>query len=95
MNLSDIRKRIDEVDDQLAKLFCERMHLVTLIAIAKWQQGLPLNDNLREQEICERAARQSGIEFAPYVRRFFSALFGISKDYQILRAPTEKSSDKG
>ena len=90
MELTDIRGRIDEVDDQMVKLFCERMRLVALVSKAKWRQGLPLSDNVREQEISERAARRAGREFAPYIRLFFYAIFAISKDYQIQRAATER-----
>jgi chorismate mutase/prephenate dehydratase len=93
MGINDIRKRIDEVDDQLVRLFCERMYLVALVAVAKWRQGLPINDNAREQEVCERAAKMAGLEFAPYVRRFFSAVFSLSKDYQALQTTAEKWPD--
>jgi chorismate mutase/prephenate dehydratase len=90
MDLADLRGRIDEVDDQLVKLFCERMRLVALVANAKWRQGLPLSDTAREQEISERTARLAGREFAPYTRRFFHTLFSVSKDYQIQRAAKDR-----
>ena len=93
MDLVDIRKQIDEVDEQLVKLFCERMRLAALAATAKWRQGLPLYDNLREEEISERIAKLAGQEFSHYARRFFNTLFSISKDYQIQWAGTDKWPD--
>jgi chorismate mutase/prephenate dehydratase len=90
MDLRDIRGRIDEVDEQLVRLLCERMRLVALAGTVKWRQGLPISDTAREQEISERTARLAGREFAPYARRFFSALFSISKDYQVQRAATDR-----
>jgi len=90
MDLAEIRRQIDEVDDQLVKLFCERMDLAAQVGAAKWRQGLPLHDNVREEAICARAAKLAGREFAPYARRFFYTLFSLSKDYQIQRAATDR-----
>jgi chorismate mutase len=90
MDLTDIRDRIDEVDEQLVKLLSERIQLAAQASTAKWKQGLPINDNKREQEICVRAAKLAGREFAPYTLRFFQAIFSITKDYQVQRAALDR-----
>ena len=94
MDLREIRERIDEVDEQLVKLFCERMSLVALAGAAKWRQGLPLSDTAREQEISARTAKLAGRELAAYARRFFSVLFSISKDYQVSRAAVDRWTEQ-
>jgi chorismate mutase/prephenate dehydratase len=90
MDLAEIRGCIDEVDDQLLKLFCERMRLTALVAALKFHQRLPLSDCTREKEIIGRAANLAGREYAPYAQQFFSALFAISKDYQVHQAVADK-----
>jgi chorismate mutase len=83
MFLADIRGCIDMVDEQLIKLFCERMRLVAAAGEAKYRLGLPLSDDAREQEISVRSARLAGKELAPYARQFCQALFKIFKEYQV------------
>lgn len=90
MDLADIRGRIDEVDDLLVGLLCERMRLAAQVSALKWRQGMPLHDYAREQEISARTARLAGRDLAPYMRRFFQALFSISKDYQVQQAASDR-----
>ena len=42
MELSEIRARIDAVDDQLLKLFLERMKLAEAVAVYKNEHRLPI-----------------------------------------------------
>ncbi|MEW5974463.1 MAG: chorismate mutase [Acidobacteriota bacterium] len=56
MDLADWRKRIDEIDKQLAELLCERSRCVIEIGKIKRQQNLPLYDPEREQKILDRVA---------------------------------------
>ena len=45
MELSEIRTRIDAVDDQLLKLFLERMELAEEVAAYKNEHHLPILNN--------------------------------------------------
>ena len=51
MELSEIRTRIDAVDDQLLKLFLERMELAEEVAAYKNEHHLPILNKQREREI--------------------------------------------
>ena len=44
MDLNDYRTRIDQIDDQLVKLFAERMETVVGIAKYKEEHNLPVLD---------------------------------------------------
>ena len=59
MDISHWRKRIDEIDLQLAKLLSERSQCVIEIGKIKRQQQLPVYDPQREKEILERLLRDN------------------------------------
>ena len=50
MDLSDYRREIDSIDDQLLSLFSQRMNLSAEIAAYKQENSLPVLDVRREQE---------------------------------------------
>ena len=54
--LQKARLRINDIDRQMAKLFCERMDAVRQVAAYKKQQGLPVLDASREAEVIARNA---------------------------------------
>jgi chorismate mutase len=59
MDIIHWRKRIDEIDLQLAKLLSERSQCVIEIGKIKRQQQLPVYDPQREKEILERLLRDN------------------------------------
>jgi chorismate mutase len=59
MDISHWRKRIDEIDEQLAQLLSERSHCVIEIGKIKRQKQLPVYDPEREREILERLLRDN------------------------------------
>ncbi len=46
-----LRKKIDEVDQEILELLSERTRLCIAIGLAKKKQGLPIRDKNRENEI--------------------------------------------
>ena len=52
--LDDSRKRINDIDKQMAKLFEERLTVAKDIAEYKIQHGLPVLDKQREKELIEK-----------------------------------------
>ena len=42
-DLSEARKIIDRVDGEMARLFCERMRAVAMVARTKKEKGLPIS----------------------------------------------------
>lgn len=56
-NLTDLRKRIDAVDEAILGLVAERVELVKLVQKLKRMNGLPVRSYEREEEIFARARR--------------------------------------
>jgi len=55
MDISDWRKKIDEIDRSLVKLLNERARCVVEIGEIKRQNGLPIHEPNREQEVLRQA----------------------------------------
>ena len=60
MELSDIRAKIDTVDDQLLNLFLERMRLSEEVAAYKNEHHLPILNKQREREILAKVTEPAG-----------------------------------
>ena len=82
MELKDIRTNIDEIDDQLVKLFVRRMDCTRQVAEAKRASGRPIRDHARERDIVNRLTRSAGDAYAPYVRDLYNHIFDLSRSYQ-------------
>ena len=54
--INDSRRKINEIDEKMAKLFCERMAAVKDIAEYKKENGLSVFDRAREEEIIKRCS---------------------------------------
>lgn len=48
--ISPLRKRIDEIDEQIIRLLRERMNVCKNIGVIKREQGIPMRDRQRENE---------------------------------------------
>ncbi|HMM06226.1 MAG TPA: chorismate mutase [Clostridiales bacterium] len=96
LELDEIRKKIDEIDDQLIKLLRQRLDAAAEIAAWKGEHGLPVDDSQREAAICRRATERLGASYAPYGATFFDSLFAISRAYQQqCRAEAKTRSEPG
>ena len=82
MELNEIRKSIDRIDDEMARLFSRRMDCAREVAEAKQQTGKPIRDHAREREIVNRLTARVGDDRAPYVRALYSQIFDLSRSYQ-------------
>lgn len=83
MELTDLRKKIDGIDDRIASLFAERMQTVLEVAEYKRKIGAPLVDRTREREIIARVTGQQPDEHHLYLKILFSMLFDLSRSYQM------------
>ncbi len=82
MSLKEYRDRIAEIDDQLLKLFSERMETAAEIGAWKKENGLPVYVPEIEQEKILKAVEASPEEIREYTPRLFSLLFELSRSYQ-------------
>lgn len=81
MELSELREKIDGIDDGIQRLFAERMTLSKEIARCKAENSMPVLNKSREREILARVCGQDG-EFMQYSHRLFLTLFELSRAYQ-------------
>ena len=84
MELTDLRKEIDNVDQQLVDLFSQRMALSQQVADYKKENNLPIYVPAREREKLKEVAKQAG-ENAPYARVLYSTIFELSRGCQAMR----------
>ncbi len=82
MDLNELRKGINDIDDQLLELFTRRMELASQVADYKRAHDLPILQPAREREILKKVADKAGNELGGYARVLFSMLIELSKSYQ-------------
>ncbi len=82
MDIKDNRKKIDEIDDQIVKLFAERMDIVSAIAEYKKQNNLNVWDNKREREKLADILEKSPEDIKDYSSLLYSLIFELSRSYQ-------------
>ncbi len=82
MDIQELRGRIDGIDDQLVKLFVQRMEVSAQIAAYKKDHQLPIHVPAREREKLQSVAQASGPDMADYTRSLYSMLFELSRSYQ-------------
>ena len=81
--LTEARKKINEVDEKMAKLFEERMHVTKEIAEYKKENGLPIFDESREKEVIKNNTNYIDSEdYKSYYTEFIQSVMDISKEYQ-------------
>lgn len=93
MDLTEIRSKIDKIDDELASLYSQRMALIDEVIEAKKQSGKAVNDPDRENKILFRVCDKIDKDKQIYLKRFFETIFETSKAYQT--ANTSFSSKVG
>ena len=89
MELSEIRDKIDAVDDQLLDLFLQRMDLSEEVAAYKNEHHLPILNKERERAILAKVTEKSG-EKERFAYHLFSTLFELARSRQaeLISAPT-------
>ena len=85
MDLSEIRQQIDGIDQELVRLFCQRMNLSAQVADYKKANNLPILVPARERSILQKVAELAGPEMENYTRVLYSMLFELSRSYQSKR----------
>ncbi len=93
MELSEIRTKIDAVDDQLLALFLERMALSEEVAAYKNQHSLPILNKQREREILAKVTERAG-DKERYAYHLYSTLFELARSRQaeLISSPTRVES---
>ncbi len=90
MEITDIRKKIDEVDEEILALFLKRMDLSEDVAAYKNEHKQPILNKQREREILTKVMMAAG-DRERYAYKLFSTLFELSRSRQaeLFDAPTQ------
>ena len=81
--LEQARRIINEVDEEMARLFVRRMEAAEMVAAYKKQNGLPILDAARESEVIRRGSmRVEDTVLREYYVNFIENNMKISRDYQ-------------
>ena len=82
MNAQDCRNEIDKIDEQIVKLFSERMELSAEIAKYKKENNLPILNPKREREVIQSVMTKSPESLRDYSATLYSMIFELSRSYQ-------------
>ncbi len=81
--LEEAREIINQVDEEMVKLFLKRMEAVKSVADYKLENKLPVLDSSREGEIkIKNCNILSNKELEKYYLEFFDGVLRSSKDFQ-------------
>lgn len=84
MDITDYRKQIDGIDDEICRLFAKRMEVVYSIGKYKSEHDVPLNSGSREREILTRISKQLPPDMEDFGRVLYRSMFDISKAYEAM-----------
>ncbi len=82
MDLSEIRKEIDSIDDELLALFLKRMELCNGVAKYKKENNMAVFQRGREDDILQRMQSKSPDRMKKGTRLFYRNIMDISKSIQ-------------
>lgn len=84
-DLAEIRKEINEIDQQLSQLFDRRMQITNDVAAYKVANGIPVFDRIREEQVIEKVVAQfpnRGEDFHKALRILYQTMMDLSKENQ-------------
>ncbi len=81
-DLSKIREKINEIDNQIIELWKERMETCLSVAQYKKENNLPILDAKRETELLNRIGNMAGEDLEVYSRVLYDTVMTVSRAYQ-------------
>ena len=78
MDLEELRREIDRIDDKLAELFEKRIDISSKIAEFKKERNIPVHDPVRESEKIKKLSGKVQKRYESYIKSLYSLLFEIS-----------------
>ncbi len=82
MELTELRKQIDRVDEEIVRLFKQRMFLASQVAQYKKENHLPIYVPEREKEKLDTLRSRVMPEMEGYLEELYETLFSLSRRYQ-------------
>ena len=80
-DLSEIRKDIDSIDNQLIDLFKRRMDCAKEVGFYKKERNIPVLNQQREIEILDNVQEKGG-EYGEYARELYKKIMELSRELQ-------------
>lgn len=80
--LKDLRKQIDEIDDEIVSLYLKRLKICQDIGKEKSKSGKNIEDKNREAEVIKRLTADLGKEEADLISTLYQTIFTQSKNVQ-------------
>ena len=84
MDLTDYRNKIDSIDDEICRLFTERMSVVNEIGEYKRSHDVPVSSSSREREVLARISKQLPEDLEDFGRVLYRSMFDVSKAYEAM-----------
>ena len=82
-NLEELRQEIDVIDDEIRKLFEERMNIVKQVKIFKKEHQIQILDKKREEEVIDKNIKKLNDDsLKGSYKKFLEFLIEISKELQ-------------
>ena len=97
LDINELRKEINEIDNEMVELFKKRMEVAASIAEYKKEHSLPVLDAARERALLERISVMAGDELGGYVRYSYtkgSCIIIRSEDNTFVLGLKESSDTK-
>ncbi len=87
MEIADWRKKIDDMDEQIVRLMCERANAAIAIGKVKRVSGAPIYEPLREQAVFDHvravaAAAQPVTLTGPQVQDIYERVMDVMRSLQ-------------
>ena len=95
MDLTDYRKEIDSIDEEICHLFQQRMKVVNEIGEYKRSHDIPVSAGSREREVLAHISKQLPEDLEDFGRVLYRSMFDVSKAYALLVNRRHPSSDQG
>ena len=82
-DLNDVREGINKIDEQMTKLFIDRMKLCKDVAEYKKENSMPIYDASREEKVISNNLKLIEDEnIKPFYVNYIKGLLNVSKEYQ-------------
>ena len=91
-NIEQLRKKIDEVDEQILQSLSKRTEICNSIGLVKKKHGIPIQDFPRENDVYERMrerAAELGLD-PSYVEAIYRQIVNMCSAVQELKEKSEK-----
>ncbi|MDR1885351.1 MAG: chorismate mutase [Synergistaceae bacterium] len=80
--LSELRRRIDEIDGRIVPLFQERMDVALEAGALKIRENMPIQDPSREQVVVDRAVSMAREDLSSEVSLLMRSIIALSREYE-------------